>query len=160
MKHLPALALSAAAGAVVLAAFMGCGLRQPAAPALDAVSPETRERMKLVMVKIGQHYGNLESGVDRGQLSQAAAEARYIVALGAHLAPHRDPGMPGRYLALQAQFDEAARELSRSAQLGRLQEVSLAFDEMQRTCRECHVEFRVPLSEPYCELGFDPRAAK
>ena len=156
MRYLRVAVLLAVAGVMVATSFGGCAARSPA---LDEVRPETRERMKLVMAKIGRYYELLEASVVKGNLSQAPMPAEAIAALGTHLAPHRDPGMPAEYVALQAQFDEAARELAAAARVKSLQEVSQLFTELRQTCRGCHGAFRVTLHEPYRELGFTAKHA-
>ena len=153
MRH-AGVALLLASGLVALAAVLSCASGR-GGPELDTVRPETRERMHLVMGKIGRYYELLETSVDEGQLSRAAQQADAVAALGAFLAPHRDPGMPPTYVALQARFDEAARELAAAARLKRVQEVSQLFAEMRQTCRQCHATFRVALDEPYRDLGYD-----
>jgi len=147
------------AGLVALATVLSCASGRRG-PALDQVSPETRQRMHQVMVKIGKYYEQLQTSVNEGQYTRAAPQADAVAALGAFLAPHRDPGMPATYVALQAQFDEASRELAAAARLQSVQEVSRLFAEMRDTCRACHTAFHVPLDDPYRELGYTGKSAK
>jgi len=152
-------AFAVAAGVVALA--VGCGKagmsdmsdRTRGKP-LSGIRPETRRTIELVMDKVGRHYQVLEVTVDKGNFLEAAGHADAIAALGSYLAPHRDPAMPETYIALQAAFDEAARELAVAARLGKAHEVTQLFDEIERTCRNCHGEFRVKLKSPYRDLGW------
>ena len=148
---IPALVLSAAA--VVLPYVLGCEPKGPDPSLVARLQPETLERMHLVMNKVGQYYRLLETSVGGGHLGDAAMQADAVAALGAYLAPHRDPGMPPEYIALQARFDEAARELSVAARRNSIQDVSRRFSEMRRTCRDCHTTYRVRLGDPYRDLG-------
>jgi Cytochrome C' len=138
-------------GLIVLPAFLGCGFQDR--PTLDAALPETRERMQMVMKKIGRYYEQLAESVDTGNLAAAPTPAEAIARLGAYIAPYRDPGVPEQYVVLQAQFDEASRELAAAARLRSLHEVSELFREMQQTCRNCHATFRVSLEAPLEKLG-------
>jgi hypothetical protein len=151
-------ALLTATAAVVTAAVIGCADWGRTRPTLDATQPETRQRLRQVMARIGDHYLRLSGSVDAGNLSEVPVPAEAIAALGALLAPHRDPGMPEEYIVLQAQFDEASRELAAAARLKSLQEVSDLYREMRRTCRNCHVTFRVPLEQPLADLGYAPKS--
>ena len=149
-------AFALAAGIVALA--VGCGKagtsgKAPRSP-LSGIQPETRRTIELVMDKVGRHYQVLEATVDKGNFLEAAGHADAIAALGSYLAPHRDPAMPETYIALQAAFDEAARELAVAARLGKAHEVTQLFDEIKGTCRNCHGEFRVKLKSPYRDLGW------
>jgi hypothetical protein len=152
-----------AAAAVAWLALAGCETTRPAAEppavraetaALARLQPETQSRMKAVMTKIGAYYELLETSVAKGSLAQAATEAEAIASLGSYLAPQRDPRTPARYLTLQARFDESARELAAAARLKSIHEVTQSFDELRKTCQECHAAFRVKLPGPYRGLGF------
>jgi cytochrome c556 len=66
--------------------------------------------------------------------------------------------MPAAYVALQAEFDEAARELAVAARLNQLHETSRRFDEMERTCRRCHETYHVTLEPPYADVSGGPRS--
>lgn len=133
----------------------GCGkTTRPVAGPLDSIRPETRQNMQTIMNKVGQHYLVLGEKVDKGLFPDAATHADAIAALGTYLAPYRDPAVPQQYIALQAAFDESARELAVAARLMKAHEVTQLFDEMQRTCRNCHDVFHVPLRSPYGDLGW------
>ena len=150
--------LVVAALAVALTAVPGCAEPERSSvdeAALAGIRPETRERMQLVMDKIGQYYVRLSEHVESGNLAAVPPPADAIATLGGLLAPHRDPGMPPEYVALQARFDEAARELAAAARLKNLQEVAALHREMRKTCRNCHATFRVSLAEPFRDLGHD-----
>jgi len=152
-------AFALAAGIVTLA--VGCGKAGTSGMSdsartkpLSGIQPETRRTIELVMDKVGRHYQVLELTVEKGNFLEAATHADAIAALGSFLAPHRDPGMPETYIAMQAALDEAARELAAAARLGKAHEVTQLFNEIQGTCRNCHGEFRVKLKSPYRELGW------
>jgi len=133
--------------------------RQPQdAPPLARLQPETRQRMKLVMAKVGSYYLRLESSVDKGFLADAATQAQAVATLGAYLAPQRDPAIPPEYVILQAEFDEAARELADAARKNDIQLASRSFDDLTAACTNCHQAFRVSLQRPYQNLAYDPRS--
>jgi len=143
-----------AACALAWATFVGCQT-QPAEPAsLARLQPETRQRMKLVMAKIGQYYLQLRASVDKGYLAEAGSQAEAIATLETYLAPQRDPGTPANYIRMQAEFDEASRELAAASRLKSIQDVVKSFGEMQATCRSCHQAYRVSLPEPYRDVAF------
>lgn len=144
-------ALFILSGLIVLPIFLGCGFQDR--PTLDRALPETRQRMQMVMQKIGRYYEQLAESVDTGNLAAVPTPAEAIARLGAYIAPYRDPGVPEEYVVLQAQFDEASQELAAAARIRSLHDVSERFREMQQTCRNCHVTFRVPIEAPFDGLG-------
>ncbi len=158
MQHGFAAGLVALAVVVIGAALLGCESKSVERRALDRILPETRERMLLVMDKVGGYYRVLEADVTRGNLSEAAAGADAIAALGSYLGAHRDPAVPDRYVAQQARFNETARELAMAARLKTVHEVDQRFEELKTTCIDCHEVFQVSLPSAYRDLENHPKA--